>query len=81
MAICSAAYGVRSLLCLFMQVSTSECNLTAGFATRRDTFLCSAKEKYPKERRSLRLARCAGFLRFSPFRALAELAGFAAPIG
>ncbi|MGB5179884.1 MAG: hypothetical protein WBP44_14290, partial [Gammaproteobacteria bacterium] len=31
----------------------------------RDTFLCSAKEKYPKERRSRRLARCAGPLRFS----------------
>jgi hypothetical protein len=31
----------------------------------RDTFLCSAKEKYPKERRSRRLARYAGSLRFS----------------
>jgi len=46
-----------------------------GFALfGRDTFLCSAKEKYPKERRPDGLPANAGTLRFSQKPAFAQLA-------
>ena len=41
----------------------------------RGSFLCSAKEKYPKEKRTRRLARYADSLCFSDFWAFAQLAG------
>jgi len=46
-----------------------------GFALfGRDTFLCAAKEKYPKERRPDGLPANAGTLRFSQKPAFAQLA-------
>jgi len=43
-------------------------------ARRRGTFLCSAKEKYPKEKRPEGLPANAGSLRFSQKPALTQLA-------
>ena len=49
--------------------------MTLGFALfGRDTFLCAAKEKYPKERRPDGLPANAGTLRFSQKPAFAQLA-------
>jgi hypothetical protein len=53
----------------------------------RQISLCSARKKYPKERRTRRLAHPVicderpGSLPFPPAWALAGLAGFAAPVG
>jgi hypothetical protein len=86
---------VQGLYAIAIFVYHFEYRMYCGFRPAgRGTFLCFAKEKYPKERRPRRLAReviCdefAGSLRFSPVwdryykpAAQACSSGFAAPSG
>ena len=66
----------QQLTSLIAAASHSCSRLIISFCPKeRGTFLCFAKEKYPKERRTRRLARYAGPLRFSDFWAFAQLAG------